>query len=133
VIKSIASSCVRETVRRLGRTAQKAHWTYRKELLRILAIVFDCAFLVDRDLIRLVAQRMHLCDAVDTRLWGGTWRRRRRAFGLHGRREDDGVGGGVVRSSHILNSEQRGEKGDLQALAVRNVESAQRVSQYNAS
>jgi hypothetical protein len=35
------------------------------------------------------------------------------AFGLHGRREDDGVGGGVVRSSHILNSEQRGEKGDL--------------------
>ena len=99
---------------------------YRKEALRVLAIVLDTALLVDCHLVRLVAHRVHLCDAVDARLWRGTrgwgwWR-----LGLYGRREDDGVGGGVVRCGHILNDEQRGEKGDLQTLAVRDVESVQR-------
>ncbi len=122
-------------VRKLGPTAHKARETYRKEALRILAVVLDRALFVDRNLIRLVAHCVHLCDAVDTRFGGGTRGRGWRGFGLHGGREDDGVGGGIVRSGHILNSEQRGEKGDLQALAVRNVESVQRrglVTRYDS-
>jgi hypothetical protein len=96
---------------------------YREETLGVLGVVLNGAFLVDRHLVRLVAHCVHLCDAVNACLWCGArgwgwW-----CFGKHGRREDDRVGGDVVRCGHVVNGEQRGERGDLKALAVHNVES----------
>jgi hypothetical protein len=125
VIKSIASSWAWGfEIKKAGKTRK----TYREETLCVLAVVLDGALLVDRHLVRLVAHCVHLCDAVNACLWCGTWGRGWWCFGRRGRREDDWVGGSVVRCGHVVDGEQCGEQGDLQALAVRNVESTPRFN-----
>jgi hypothetical protein len=97
--------------------------TYREQALCIFAVIVNRALPVDRNLVWLVAHRVHLCDTIDASFRSGAGWKWWCGFGVQRRSRGDRRLGGccIISCTQILESEERGQESDLQAFAVRDV------------
>jgi hypothetical protein len=119
-MNSIASSCYGFDINVVIRGTVI---TYCEQALGVFTVMVNRALNVDRNLVWLVAHRVHLRDTVDARFrrWAG-WKWWCGFGGHSGERGDGWLGGwSVMSGAHIMESEECGQECDLQPFAVRDV------------